>query len=716
MKRVFSNIGIFILMGLAVACSSEQKTADYRVVPLPQEITAIDGVSFVLDNNVRILYPEGNADMQRNAEFLAQYIKESTGKNLTVQSGTEGDKAIVLGLGLKSGNPEAYQLKVSDKGVSITAPTEAGVFYGVQTLRKSLPVAKNAKIVLPQVVISDFPRFPYRGMMLDVSRHFFSLDSVKRYIDLLALHNINRFHWHITDDQGWRIEIKKYPELTQTGSVRKETVIGHNTGKYDGKPYGGFYTQDEAKEIVAYAKDRYITVIPEIDMPGHMLGALSAFPDMGCTGGPYEVWPMWGVSEEVLCAGNPKTLEFVKDVMSELLEIFPSEYIHVGGDECPKIRWQKCPKCQAKIRELKLKADKQHSSEERLQSYFISEVEKFLNAHGRQIIGWDEILEGGVAPNATVMAWRGVGEGIKAVKLKHDAIMVPTTYLYFDYYQAKDREQEPMAIGGYVPLEKVYSFDPVPESLTPDEAKHIIGTQANLWTEYIRTFRHVEYMVLPRMDALSEVQWVQPDRKDYEDFLKRISKMFDIYDIYNYNYARHLFDISGDFMPNTKEGTLDVTLSTLGKADIYYTLDGTEPTVHSPKYTTPLKIKGNCTLKAFAVRSAGNSRVFTEKINLNKATLKSVTLLQPSHKQYTFKGAPMLVDGLQGNSNYKTGRWIAFYGNDMEAVVDMQQPTEISSAEIAVCVEKGDWIFDARGFAVEMVITISGLRLRIILR
>jgi len=702
MRRVFRSIGLFVLLGLVVACSAEQETADYRVVPLPQEITATAGTPFVLGNDVKILYPEGNADMQRNAEFLAQYIQESTGKNLTVQAGTAGERAIVLGLGLKSENPEAYQLKVTDKGVTITAATAAGVFYGVQTLRKSLPVVKDTEVVLPQVVIDDFPRFAYRGMMLDVGRHFFTLDSIKRYIDLLALHNINRFHWHLTEDQGWRIEIKKYPELTQIGSKRKQTVIGHNTGKYDGKPYGGFYTQEQAKEIVAYAKDRYITVIPEIDMPGHMQGALAAFPDMGCTGGPYDVWQMWGVSEDVLCAGNPKTLEFVKDVLSELIEIFPSEYIHIGGDECPKTRWEKCPKCQAKIKALKLNADKQHSAEERLQSYFISEVEKFLNAKGRQIIGWDEILEGGLAPNATVMAWRGVGEGVKAVKLQHDAIMVPTTYLYFDYYQAKDKDQEPMAIGGYVPLEKVYSFNPVPDNLTPEEAGHIIGTQANLWTEYIPVFRQVEYMVLPRMDALSEVQWVQPAKKNYGDFLSRMSKMFEIYNIYGYNYAKHLFDIEGDFTPNTKEGTLEVTLSTLGDADIHYTLDGAEPTVNSPKYTGPLKIKNNCTLKAVAVRPAGNSRVFTEKINLNKATLKPVTLLYPVHKQYGFKGAPTLVDGLQGGFNYKTGRWIAFYGNDMEAVIDLQQPASISEAEIATCVEKGDWIFDARGFAVEI--------------
>lgn len=702
MRKLVSSIGMCLLLGLVVSCSSVQKPADYRVVPLPQEIIPGEGTPFVLNNNVKILYPEGNADMQRNAEFLAQYVKESTGKVLTVQPGTEGANSIILGLGLQSENPEGYQLKVSDQGVTITAPSEAGVFYGVQTLRKSLPVVKDADVVLPQVVINDEPRFEYRAMMLDVSRHFFSLDSVKRYIDILALHNINRFHWHISDDQGWRIEIKKYPELTQVGSKRTETVIGHNTGKYDGIPYGGFYTQEEAKELVAYAKDRYITVIPEIDMPGHMQAALTAFPELGCTGGPYEVWKMWGVSEEVLCAGNDKTLEFIEGVLGELIEIFPSEYIHVGGDECPKVRWKECPKCQAKIKALGLKADKLHSAEERLQSYVISHAEKFLNEHGRQIIGWDEILEGGLAPNATVMAWRGVNEGIKAIKLQHDVIMVPTTYLYFDYYQAKDKDQEPIAIGGYVPLEKVYSFEPVPEGLTAEEKKFVIGTQANLWTEYIPNFRQVEYMVLPRMDALSEIQWTQPEKKNYEDFLARIPKMFEVYDIYGYNYAKHLFDINADFTPNTQENTLDVTLSTLGEASVYYTLDGSEPTSASIKYTEPLKIKENCTLKAIAVRPAGNSRVLTEKINMNKATLKPITMLQPVNKQYGFKGAPTLVDGLQGGFNYKTGRWIAFYGNDMEAVIDMQQPIEISSAEIATCVEKGDWIFDARGFAVEI--------------
>lgn len=700
MKKWFISMGMGCLLALAAACSSVQQSADYRVVPLPNEITPMEGKAFTLDNRVKILYPEGDADMQRNAGFLAGYVLESTGKTLAVEAGATGSHAIVLRLGLQTENPEAYLLEVNEDQVTITGSSAAGVFYGIQTLRKSLPVAKDAQVVLPPVRVNDAPRFAYRGMMLDVCRHFFSLDSVKRYIDMLALHNINRFHWHLTDDQGWRIEIKKYPQLTQIGSQRKETVIGRNSGKYDGIPYGGYYTQEEAREIVAYAKDRYITVIPEFEMPGHMQGVLAAFPELGCTGGPYDVWTQWGVSEDVICAGNDKSLELIKDVLAELIEIFPSEYIHVGGDECPKTRWEKCPKCQAKIRQLGLKDDKEHTAEQRLQSYIITEAEKFLNAHGRKIIGWDEILEGGVAPNATVMAWRGAGEGVKAAKMRHDVIMVPTTYFYFDYYQTNILDEEPLAIGGYVPIEKVYSFEPYQKELTAEENKHIIGLQANLWTEYITSFRHVEYMVLPRMAALSEIQWTQPQFKDYGDFLERMPKMFDIYDIYGYNYARHLFDVKANFLPDTAAGTLTVTLSTLDGANIHYTLDGTKPSANSPKYTSPLTLKEDCTFKAAAIRPAGSSRVYTAEINLNKASLKPIALLQPLKAPYIFNGALNLVDGLTGNANYKTGRWIAFYGNDMEAVIDFKQPTEISSVEIHTCVEKGDWVFDARGFSV----------------
>lgn len=702
MRKINHLTGILVLAGMLWSCSCGIKEANYRVVPLPQQITDADGASFVLNDAVKIVYPQGNEKMQKNADFLAGYVKDMTGKTLAVEAGTGGENAIVLALGLNADNAEAYELKVDASSVTITGASEAGAFYGIQTLRKSLPVVTGCDVSLPAVEIKDYPRFGYRGIHLDVSRHFFPVDSIKKFVDLLALHNINRFHWHLSDDQGWRIEIKKRPELITLGANRKETVIGHNTGKYDGQPYGGFFTQDEAKEIVAYARDRHITVIPEIDMPGHMQAALTAYPELGCTGGPYEVWTQWGVSDDVLCAGNDKTLGFIEDVLAEIVEIFPSEYIHVGGDECPKIRWKDCPKCQARIKALKIKPDSKHSAEEKLQSFIIAHAEKFLNGHGRQIIGWDEILEGGLAPNATVMSWRGTEGGIEAAKQKHNAIMTPTSFMYFDYYQSKDVNNEPMAIGGYVPIEKVYGFEPVPASLTPEEQKYIIGVQANLWTEYIPTYSQVEYMEMPRIAALSEVQWTMPEKKDFQNFLSRMPRLVSIYDVQGYNYAKHIFNVNASLIPNPKEGVLDVVLSSIDHADIYYTLDGTEPTTASKKYKDTLKIKEDCKLNAVVIRPTAKSDILKEEIVFNKASMKPITMNTQINKQYGFKGAITLIDGLRGNKNYKTGRWIAFYKNNMEAVIDMLEPTEISKAQIETCVEKGDWVFDARRFAIEV--------------
>uniref|UniRef100_UPI002666FBD8 glycoside hydrolase family 20 protein n=1 Tax=Bacteroides caecimuris TaxID=1796613 RepID=UPI002666FBD8 len=362
----------------------------------------------------------------------------------------------------------------------------------------------------------------------------------------------------------------------------------------------------------------------------------------------------------------------------------------------------KCPKCQARIKALGLKSDDKHSKEERLQSFVINHIEKFLNDHGRQIIGWDEILEGGLAPNATVMSWRGEKGGIEAAKQKHDVIMTPNTYLYFDYYQTKDTENEPLGIGGYLPLERVYSYEPMPASLTPEEQKYIKGVQANLWTEYIPTFSHAQYMVLPRWAALSEVQWSAPDKKNYEDFLSRLPRLIEWYDAEGYNYAKHVFNVTAEYTPNPTDGTLDITLSTIDNAPIHYTLDGTEPTAASPLYESPLKIKENVTFSAIAVRPTGNSRVVSEKTNFSKSSMKPIVANQPVNKQYMFKGESTLVDGLKGNGNYKTGRWIAFYKNDMDMTIDLQQPTEISSVAISTCVEKGDWVFDARGLSVEV--------------
>ncbi|MBS7342584.1 MAG: family 20 glycosylhydrolase [Parabacteroides sp.] len=688
---------------LMTACSNQPTTvANYEVVPMPLEINTTQQASFLLKSGVTVYYPAGNEKMQRNAEFLASYVKAQTGIELQVQAGEGGKGGIVLQLGLANDNPEAYQLKVDANQVVISSPSEAGVFYGIQTLRKAVDVAEGSDVELPAVEIKDQPRFGYRGMMLDVGRHFFSMDEIKTYIDMMALHNINRFHWHLSEDQGWRIEIKKYPKLTEIGSMRKETVIGHNSGKYDGKPYGGFYTQEQAKEIVAYAAERYITVIPEIDLPGHMQAALAAYPELGCTGGPYEVWTQWGVSDNVLCAGNDQTIQFIKDVLAEIVEIFPSEYIHVGGDECPKVKWSTCPKCQARIKALGLKSDNKHTKEERLQSYVIHEAEEFLNSKGRKMIGWDETLEGGLAPNATVMSWRGEAGGIEAAKQHHDVVMTPNTYLYFDYYQSKDTETEPMAIGGYLPIERVYSYEPMPKSLSPEEQKYIVGVQANLWTEYIPDFKQVQYMVLPRMAALCESQWCAPEKKNYEAFLQRVSRLVNIYAKNGWNYATHIFDVMLDLKPNTETGTLDAVARTIDNAPIYYTLDGSEPTTASEKYTDAIKIDKPCTLRTVAIRPSGSSKITNDEISFSKSSMKPITMLQPINKQYEFSGATVLVDGMTGNMNYKTGRWIAFYTNDLEAVIDLKEATEISSMTLHTCVEKGDWIFDTRGITVSV--------------
>nr|WP_025069122.1 beta-N-acetylhexosaminidase [Bacteroides gallinarum] len=527
------------------ACSHNEQSASYSVIPLPQEINTTQESGFKLNNSTRIVYPEGNGLLQRNAQFLSEYIRQATGYAPPIEAIPQGEsvkRAISLTLDADIPNKEGYVMTTTADNIILKGQTEKGVFYGIQTLRKSIPAkATGADILFPAGEIKDEPRFGYRAMHFDICRHFYPIKVVKEYIDLLALHNMNTLHWHLTDDQGWRIEIKRYPKLTEIGSMRNRTVIGHNTPEYDSIPHGGFYTQKEAREIVKYAQERYITVIPEVDMPGHMLAALAAYPELGCTGGPYEVCPNWGIFEDVLCLGNDKTLKFLEDVMSEIIDIFPSEYIHIGGDEVPRTRWEKCPKCQARIKAEGLKDDGKHSAEDRLQSYCMARIEKFLNSKGRKVIGWDEILEGDITPTATVMSWRGSTGGIKAAQLGHDVIMVPNDFCYFDYYQAKDTENEPyMAIGGYVPVEKVYSLEPT-NGLKEEQKKYIVGVQANLWTEYITSVDQIEYMLLPRMAALSEVQWMQPAKKNYENFLQRLDNLVKLYQREGLNYAKHVF-------------------------------------------------------------------------------------------------------------------------------------------------------------------------------
>lgn len=704
MKKLNHALLAGALALVCASCGTEQE-ANYQVIPLPQEVSLTQGNPFKLNGNVLIAYPENNALLQRNAEFLSEYIRQSTGyapKTKAIAAGEQVKNAITLGLDPDIANKEGYVLTTTPEGISINGQTENGVFYGIQTLRKSIPAeAKGATILIPAGEIKDEPRFSYRGMHLDVGRHFFPIKFIKKYIDLLALHNMNTFHWHLTEDQGWRIEIKKYPKLTEIGSQRSRTVIGRNTQEYDNTPYGGFYTQEEAKEIVKYAQERYITVIPEVDLPGHMLAALAAYPEMGCTGGPYEVCPRWGVFEDVLCIGNDKTMQFLEDVMSEIIEIFPSEYVHIGGDEAPRDRWKECPKCQARIKAEGLKADKNHTAEDRLQSYCMTRIEKFLNSKGRRIIGWDEILEGDVAPNATVMSWRGASGGIKAAQMGHDVIMTPNTYCYFDYYQTADTKDEPLGIGGYVPIEKVYSLDPTFD-LNEEQKKHIIGAQANLWTEYIATTEHVEYMVLPRMAALAEVQWTQPEKKDFKDFTTRLASLMKFYQRDGFNYAKHVFDLKADFTPDVAKKAVVVTLNTIDDAPIYYTLDGTEPTTASLKYIEPVVITETADFQAVVIRPEGKSKVVNKKISFNKATYCPIELtFQPSEK-YKFGGAITLVDGMKGNDSYATGAWLGFVGGDVEAIIDLGQETEIKRVATNAIVDMSAWIMGSTGLVVSI--------------
>lgn len=536
MKRFIA--AVFTASILLSGCAG-QADADFdNVIPRPAEITSGDAGSFKIKRSTKILCPPGDSAMLRNAHFLAQYINESTGLDLDIKIGKKCGKAIVLAVDTLIAGEEAYALKVDKNRILIEGGSPKGVFYGIQTLRKAVPAETEncASVNVPSVKIVDAPRFGYRGMMLDVGRYWFPVDFVKKFIDALALHNMNVFHWHLTEDQGWRIQIDKYPKLTTVGSVRRETMIGKGWDAFDGTPCGGFYTKDEIREVVKYAADRNITVIPEIDLPGHMMAALASYPELGCTGGPYEVATSWGIKPDVLCVGNEKTFEFLEDVFDEVMELFPSEYIHVGGDEVPRDRWRECPKCQARIRNEGLSSDSKYSAEDRLQSYCMARIEKYLNSKGRRIIGWEEILKGDVAPNATVMSWRGVASGLEAARLGHDVIMSPCQYMYFDYYQTDDVENEPLAIGGCVTLDTVYNFEPELPEMTPEQHGHVIGVQANLWTEYISTPEYAEYMMLPRMAALSEVQWTQPDNKDWNSLVARLESLVKFYERDGYNY------------------------------------------------------------------------------------------------------------------------------------------------------------------------------------
>ena len=525
--------------------SAHAGDTDICIVPKPLSITDGEG-SFAISSATRISI--GDDSLRRPAEMFAEDMSMELGGRMTV-SDRKSRRSISLNLD-QAMESEEYRLEVGRNGISVCGGSEKGVFYALQSLKQLIICASptNGRAVLQAATIIDKPRFAYRGAMLDVCRHKFTTDEVKRYIDILALHKINTFHWHLTDDQGWRIEIKRYPELTQTGAMRKQTLVGrYRTSKeYDGTPYGGYFTQDEIRDVVKYAAERYITVIPEIEMPGHAVAALATYPKLGCTGGPYEVRTTWGISEDVFCAGSEETFEFIENVLTEVLELFPSEYIHIGGDECPKVRWKACPKCQRRISEEGL------ANETELQSYFMKRIERWLNGHGRKIIGWDEILQGGITRSATIMSWRGTKGGIAAAALGNRVIMSPNTYCYIDYYQTEGREAagEPLANGRRpVTMEKLYSFEPL-SGLTEEQGGFIAGVQVNLWTEYIKTFDHAQRMLLPRLAALSEVGWSDRTR-DLDDFRRRMRSLRRVYDREGYVYSTYFFD-GTDTGPDTE--------------------------------------------------------------------------------------------------------------------------------------------------------------------
>ena len=680
MKRI---LFLFICPLLAVACN-KRVVADYNVIPQVQNLSVKDGDVYVFDSSRKLVYD--NQDSRRSLELFARDLEELVGIRPSVAAGTSEDAKgnVYFTLGLQDGREEAYSINVSSDGILVQAVAPEGIYRATRTLLKSVGTEKTSSVEFPSAEVSDWPRFGYRGLMLDVSRHFSDVEMVKRTIDMLALHQLNIFHWHLTDDQGWRIEIKSHPELTEVGAWRDDTVVGRYLGgadyPTDGKRHGGFYTQEQIREIVAYAKERYIEIIPEIDLPGHTSAVLAAYPQLGCEDKEYKVANRWGVIRDVLCAGNPASLDLFKDIMDEVCKLFPGKYIHLGGDECVKERWKACPKCQKKIKELGLKDGNRYSKEDYLQSWFMGEVASFVQSKGKRVIGWDEILEGVPMDDSVIMSWRGTEGGITAAKMGHDVVMTPTSDMYFDQSQTLASQLEEIPVGGFINAMKVYSYEPLPASLTPEQQKHILGCQANVWCEYMPEERIRQYQILPRLAALSEVQWTMPERKNYKDFLKRLPKMLSIYDHYGYNYAKHIFDVACSYSVNVEKGSLEVSLSTLGNDPIYYTLDGTSPqTKKAMLYDdTPIVISSPSELKVSVLRNGKFTKEETLfKLDCNKATFKKVNISTALNIMQAHLPHEILTDGIVGSLRCDDYRWMSCTGR-MSLVLDLGKSESFS--------------------------------------
>ncbi len=688
MKKIIL-VSLLLATTVLFSCKGPDR-ASVKIVPRPASYWVNVG-AFVIKPETRILTQTSKEEVLEVAQYLAEKINTASSIPLEIADVDEVEsisKDIIISThnADTAWGDEYYRLDVQSGRVIIHAFQPTGLFYGVQSLLQLLPpeiesrdAIPDMELAIPTATLRDSPRFSWRGMHLDVGRHFFPKEFIKKYLDLMAMYKMNVFHWHLVEDQGWRIEIKKYPRLTEVSAWRNEP---------DGKVYGGYYTQDDIKEIVAYAQSRHITIVPEIELPGHCMASLAAYPELSCTGGPFEVPSIWGVKKDVYCAGNEAVFEFLKNVLIEVMELFPGEYIHIGGDEVPKDRWQHCRKCQRRMKTEGL------ADEHELQSYFIKRIEKFLNDHGRKLIGWDEILEGGLAPDATVMSWRGMDGGIQAAQMNHDVVMTPTSHCYFDYYQA-DPAGEPQAIGGYTTLEKVYGFDPVPAELNEKEKERILGAQGNVWTEYISTPEYAEYMAVPRMIALAEVCWSKADHKDWNNFMNRMENQWPRLDVLGVNYSPAVFRVVIKPAYNDTNNSVQVRLeSELKDPEIRYTLDGSDPAASSSIYEKPIEIKSTTTVKAGIFKDGKLKRLPSEKtIRFHNALGKEVVYQNPFSEKYDAGGKYGLVDGLTGAIYHGDGFWQGFFGDDLDVVVDLGQVQAISAISVSFLQKMPTWIF-----------------------
>ena len=677
-----SNYLLFLIISLFFSCKQETiQLKEIGIIPKPLLQEMNKGV-FVLDENIRFI---SDTELNQVSNYLKLYIEENYQVSFTPQ---KESKKIVFTSNDTISNEEGYELKIGENSILIASKNSKGAFYAVQSLLQLMPIKSNGlAIAIPCLELQDEPQFKYRGMHLDVGRHFFSVDFIKKYIDLMARLKMNTFHWHLTEDQGWRIEIKKYPKLQEIAAFRNETLVGHYNNQphqFDGKKYGGFYTQEQIKEVVAYANTRQVTIIPEIEMPGHSQAAIAAYPALGCTGEQVEVATKWGVFDEVYCP-KESTFKFLEDVIDEVVTLFPGKYIHIGGDEAPKTNWKRCAHCQRLIKEKGLK------DEHGLQSYFIARMEKYINTKGKQIIGWDEILEGGLAPNATVMSWRGTSGAIEAAKEGHDVILTPGSHCYFDHYQSED-ENEPLAIGGFLPLEKVYHFNPIPKELTEEESKYVLGAQGNVWTEYMKTEKQVEYMAFPRVVALSEVVWSSPENKNYSDFINRLEQYQKRLDQLDVNYANHMYSVKGE-LKNT-EGNVTYQLNaTSSSYPIYYATDKSAP---SKLYVNPIPVDSSMTIKAVILDSNAIAlgAIFQQKINLHKGVGAKILIDKKPHPAYNAGGKNALINGISGNNKrYGDKEWLGFSGEDIEITIKFENPTNINSIATRFFNGNGQWIY-----------------------